>query len=245
MERAKKYLENKTTPTGAKSSVRYGNSTRFDEAMKQAKMDIVDIRKIIDYTNEFLELLGMNCIAKPKIEQESWKNGFNNIYEKTKDAYDLEDVRDIVWMKFTKDGYLGVVAVSNDINFDIPKCGADGRLRPCVHDDHPGLFYQCAGAQNPPHLPFGGGVLHWRRGGKRHHRAGQYLAACAHPWRRVRRGVWLCGAARQKIGRLAFGAVLPLPACSPGSGGAASLCSLLFPPEPQAAFSCNPRVYTV
>ena len=31
-----------------------------------------------------------------------------------------KDRRDIVLLKFTKDGYLGVVAASDDINFSIP-----------------------------------------------------------------------------------------------------------------------------
>ena len=34
--------------------------------------------------------------------------------------FELDDKGDLVWMKFTKDGYLGVVAVSDDVNFDIP-----------------------------------------------------------------------------------------------------------------------------
>lgn len=41
-------------------------------------------------------------------------------YKKIQRENGLEDHRDIVWMKFTRDGYLGVVAVSNDIGFDIP-----------------------------------------------------------------------------------------------------------------------------
>lgn len=35
--------------------------------------------------------------------------------------YELVDSRDIIWMKFTKEKrHLGVVATSDDINFDIP-----------------------------------------------------------------------------------------------------------------------------
>lgn len=37
----------------------------------------------------------------------------------------LKGERDIIWMKFTKDGYLGVVATSNDVNFDIPNSSID------------------------------------------------------------------------------------------------------------------------
>lgn len=39
-------------------------------------------------------------------------------YEIIKRQYRLNNQSDIVWMKFTEDGYLGVVASSNDINFN-------------------------------------------------------------------------------------------------------------------------------
>lgn len=39
-------------------------------------------------------------------------------YEHIKRQYGLKNQSDIVWMRFTTDGYLGVVASSNDINFD-------------------------------------------------------------------------------------------------------------------------------
>lgn len=39
-------------------------------------------------------------------------------YEHIKHLYKLERQSDIVWMRFTTHGYLGVVASSNDINFD-------------------------------------------------------------------------------------------------------------------------------
>ena len=38
-------------------------------------------------------------------------------YYKISVEYGSEDKRDIVWLKFTKDGYLGAVCVSNDVNF--------------------------------------------------------------------------------------------------------------------------------
>lgn len=39
-------------------------------------------------------------------------------YEHIKRQYRLNNQADIVWMKFTTDAYLGVVASSNDINFN-------------------------------------------------------------------------------------------------------------------------------
>lgn len=117
MEKANKYLINKSRPGGARSSVRYGNPTRFVRAEEQARLKIIEIPKIIDYTNEFLELLGMDFVITPKREKESLGK---NLYKELKNNNNLEDERDIVWMKFTEDGFLGVVATSNDINFDIP-----------------------------------------------------------------------------------------------------------------------------
>ena len=35
----------------------------------------------------------------------------------------------MIWMKFTSDGYLGVVATSNDVNFAIPKDKSECNLK--------------------------------------------------------------------------------------------------------------------
>lgn len=118
MEKASEYLTETSRPAGKSSSVRYGNCIRFDIADEQAKMEVIEIPKIIDYTNEFLELLGMDPVITPKWERESLGN---DLYKKIKKVNNLEDERDIVWMKFTEDGFLGVVATSNDINFCIPQ----------------------------------------------------------------------------------------------------------------------------
>lgn len=117
MKKASEYLLDTSRPGGARSSVRNGNCTRFVKAEEQAKLKIIEIPKIIDYTNEFLGLLGIDLVSTPKRERKFLRN---NLYKEIKEAYNLEDARDIVWMKFTKDGFLGVVATSNDINFDIP-----------------------------------------------------------------------------------------------------------------------------
>lgn len=117
MEKAREYLRETSRPCGARSSVYYGNRTRFVIAEEQAKLKSIEIQVIIDYTNEFLELLGMDSVITPKREKESFRN---DLYKEIKKNNNLKDERDIVWMKFTEDGFLGVVATSNDINFDIP-----------------------------------------------------------------------------------------------------------------------------
>jgi len=117
MEKAREYLRETSRPCGARSSVYYGNLNRFVMAEEQAKLKAIEIQDIIDYTNEFLELLGMDSVITPKREKEYLGN---YLYKEIKKINNLEDERDIVWMKFTQDGFLGVVATSNDINFDIP-----------------------------------------------------------------------------------------------------------------------------
>lgn len=108
---------------GEKSSVHYNDTTRLEKAKKQAELNKIAIEDIVAYTNEFLGMLGMNPVSNPKLVNPSVKNSVVNesIYASIQSDNNLFDIRDIVWMKFTKDGYLGVVAVSNDINFDIPE----------------------------------------------------------------------------------------------------------------------------
>lgn len=98
-----------------RSSVRYGNTYRLDKAKEQVSHLPVDINIIVSHVNDFLKAIGINTIKSPIIRQPQKID-----YKKIKEEYSLANERDIVWMKFTTDGYLGVVAVSNDINFDIP-----------------------------------------------------------------------------------------------------------------------------
>ncbi|WP_097016039.1 hypothetical protein [Anaerocolumna aminovalerica] len=104
-------------PGGKYSSVHFGKLTRFEKATEQAKLEIREVQEIMDYTNEYLQLIGIERVQNPIVKNESF---CNNIYKKLKENNNLEDERDIVWMKFTEDRYLGVVAVGNDINFQIP-----------------------------------------------------------------------------------------------------------------------------
>ena len=61
----------------------------------------------------------MSKVQNPiyKLNEKPIDRGF---YNDIKEKYNLVSVKDIVWMKFTQEGLLGVVGVSNDINFDIP-----------------------------------------------------------------------------------------------------------------------------
>lgn len=106
------------TPRGRSSSVHFCDK-RFQKAKKQlekAKSKEISKEEIKEYVNEFLHELGMKKTAY----FESQTNSLD--YLKIKECYGLKDIRDIVWVKFTKSGCVGVVASSNDINFEIPSC---------------------------------------------------------------------------------------------------------------------------
>lgn len=109
-----------TPPIGVKGdyrcSVHFGNTYRSGKAREQASFSPVDVNVITTYTNDFFRSIGMNTVEEPIIY-----NPLKIDYEKIKRDNVLDELGDIVWMKFTKDGYLGVVATSNDINFDIPQ----------------------------------------------------------------------------------------------------------------------------
>jgi hypothetical protein len=114
---------NRKRPWGKRSSVHYGDKTRFEKAKQQADMHPGEVIEVINATNEFLKMLQMVPASDPTIDTSSMGcslTGKLACCDLT--GYDkLNDKRDIVWMKFTKKGFLGVVAVSNDMNFVAPK----------------------------------------------------------------------------------------------------------------------------
>lgn len=88
---------------------------RLNKAKEQVAFAPANVEDIIMYVNEFLGALGMKQIENPIVH-----NPLSVSYQRLKIENKLKSKKDIVWMKFTKDGYLGVVAQSNDINFAIP-----------------------------------------------------------------------------------------------------------------------------
>ena len=89
---------------------------RYNKAVMQSKMEPVPVEEIIEIIKKFLSDIGITTSENPVM-----KNPKSIDYRKIQEQYQLEDPGDIVWLKFTQDGYLGVVATSNDINFGIPK----------------------------------------------------------------------------------------------------------------------------
>ncbi|QJC21776.1 hypothetical protein [Arcanobacterium buesumense] len=120
------FIQDRHRPHGRASSVRFGSAPfRIRIAKEQSLKEPTPIEDIIAYVNEFLTSLGMLASDNPQIsfaseltDAEIQEVLNRTLYAPIHDAYG--NCEDLVWMKFTQDGYLGVVAVSNDINFDIP-----------------------------------------------------------------------------------------------------------------------------
>ena len=111
-----KYLTpNPDTPRGRASSVRYSDK-RHCKALEQAGFPKVSCEQIASYVNEFFSHLGIPTVKNPKLNLTD-----KNIDYKQIKQDNLTDERNIIWIKFTRDGFVGVVAKSNDINFDIPR----------------------------------------------------------------------------------------------------------------------------
>lgn len=95
---------------------------RFDKAEDEALKDTYPLEKITAIVIEFLKMVGfenpvsleiknVTDFLKPRIYSKS--------YNQLKEKYELNNRKHLIWMKFTIDGYLGVVAASDDINFDM------------------------------------------------------------------------------------------------------------------------------
>lgn len=98
-------------------SVHYGDRERFDIAKKQRDKSAVPISDIITLVNDLLDTIGIKTVDEKQVRL----NPKDVKYDEIKKKHNLPDERDIVWLKFTKSGYVGVVAVSNDVGFDCPQ----------------------------------------------------------------------------------------------------------------------------
>lgn len=105
------------TPRGRNCSVHFGKQYRVNKAKEQASMLATPVERVNTFVNDFLELAKMPRIENSKMEISDKQINYNKIKEK----YHTNDIRDVVWLRFTRDGYLATVAVSNDVNFTMPK----------------------------------------------------------------------------------------------------------------------------
>lgn len=113
-EKAYYYIDGKKY----KQSVHGKSYVRFNEAKKQAELPPVKKSEIKEYVLDFLRKVGIKTTSNPELSL----NSIDDIdYKNIAEEYSLSSEKDLIWIKFTKDGYVSVVATSNDINFDIPK----------------------------------------------------------------------------------------------------------------------------
>ncbi len=130
---AKEFIDDatwKSKPAPPHSSVWKDDKTPFRivAARMQAALTPVSPEQIAKYANEFLAALGIPEVETPRFtfppgltDDELDKYLKENLYGPISDSGG--NCEDLVWMKFTDQGFLGVVAVSADINFYIPKDG--------------------------------------------------------------------------------------------------------------------------
>lgn len=117
-----------------RGGVHCNDTRRLEFAQRIFKEKPADKEYIIKLTVEFLnayfvryninysEYLKENKIETlVMIESEKQEIFLQNYNTTIKERYSVKNNEDIVWMKFTESGHLGVVAVSNDVNFDIPE----------------------------------------------------------------------------------------------------------------------------
>lgn len=100
-------------------SVHNGKKERFLKAEEQLEIPPVSIKNIITWTNEFIKECDIKVM---EIENQVFTKDISieEFNKSTKERYSLTNAQDIIWMKFANTGHLGVVACSNDVNFDIP-----------------------------------------------------------------------------------------------------------------------------
>ncbi len=101
-------------------SVHGKSYSRYNKAKSEITKPIVSREKTIELVNNILKAANLKDIENP-----IFYNPSDIDYKKLKKDYELDEVRDIVWIKFTKSGFVGVVAMGNDINFDIPQNSDD------------------------------------------------------------------------------------------------------------------------
>lgn len=108
-------------------TVHFGKKVRLKKAEEQLNKRIADRDKIIEWTNDFIKAYGLkvyegNNVIKAEHNSELTEDFLKNFNKNVTKKYEgLNSKKDIIWMKFTKCKRLGVVACSNDINFDIPE----------------------------------------------------------------------------------------------------------------------------
>ncbi|EEV33781.1 predicted protein [Enterococcus gallinarum EG2] len=97
---------------------------RCTKAAEELRKQKYPIDQIISFTIEFLQKYGLKNAQCEYLVGNNVSNLLTpraryNKYNEIQRKFQLNSRKHLVWMKFTKSGYLGVVAASDDINFDL------------------------------------------------------------------------------------------------------------------------------
>lgn len=84
--------------------------SRLDKTIEQAKKT-VEVKEVVNHVNDFLEKVGVSIVNNPKFSY----NGYID-YSKIMEDYNLNNIKHLVWIKFTIDGYVGVVEERMTVN---------------------------------------------------------------------------------------------------------------------------------
>lgn len=109
-----------------RSSVHFGETYRIDVALEQARHKAAPVARVAELANEEVAALGIKRVENPLIEVDSGdiaSNGMVNLdYDRIAKEHQLADRRDIVNIRFDREGRAVLVAVSDDVNFcPVPK----------------------------------------------------------------------------------------------------------------------------
>lgn len=108
-------------PGDLRSSVHYGQTYRIDKAREQAQRAPVSPDRVTETVNETLANLGLNPVKNPLIKVDPSAIGPDGMvaldYDRIAEENQLADRRDVVNIRFDREGRPVLVAVSDDVNF--------------------------------------------------------------------------------------------------------------------------------
>lgn len=106
---------------GPKSSVHYRQTYRIDKGREQARHAPVSPSRVAELVKETLADLGIETAENPLMEVDSSAIGPDGMvaldYDRIAREHQLADRRDIVNIRFDREGRPVLVAVSDDVNF--------------------------------------------------------------------------------------------------------------------------------
>ncbi len=98
-------------------SVHGRNYSRLAKAREQARLQPIPVEEVVDLIVMFLEGIGIDTTPL-EIPSTTISRGID--YKAIAAKHQLEDARDLVWIKIASNGTVGVVATSADLNLQLP-----------------------------------------------------------------------------------------------------------------------------